>query len=225
MALPSSGLGRDAASGFWLDPKGTRWRLPVAAECDRPHRVCREVVTERNLLQAFGTFYEMPADNAGGFARLRPVCSHGTAVFDFASYRGLLVLAGVAVPADSAHVVRSDDAALGLWLGSIDDLWQFGKPRGHGGPWHDTTVRANVPSDPYLGNGFDRKELELTTTVGARVRVEVDMLGDGRWLPFTTLVTKAGEATKFTFPAAFGAAWLRLVSDTDTRATAMFTWS
>lgn len=223
VALPANGLGRDAASGFWLDPRGTRWRLPIAAAADRPQRVCREVVTERNLLQAFGTFYEMPADNAGGFARLRPICSHGTAVFDYASYRGLLVLAGTTADAGE-HVVRSDDGKLGLWVGSIDDLWQFGKPRGRGGPWHDSAVAAGAPSDPYLANGFDAKELELTTAAAARVRIEADVLGDGRWLPYATIATKAGEATRYVFPAAFGAAWLRLVSDVDTKATAVFTY-
>jgi hypothetical protein len=61
VALPPSGLGHDAASGFWLDPKGTRWRLPVVATSDRPHHVCREVVTERNLLQAFAYQQLTPA--------------------------------------------------------------------------------------------------------------------------------------------------------------------
>ena len=54
------------------------------------------------------------------------------------------------------HIVRSADGQAALWLGVSDDLWQAGKPRGSGGPWKDTPVLANVPSDPFLITGFDR---------------------------------------------------------------------
>ena len=39
-------------------------------------RLCREVVTERDLFNCAGTFYELPANNADGFAKIRPIASH-----------------------------------------------------------------------------------------------------------------------------------------------------
>ena len=81
--------------------KGRRWRLPRGVTgFDEPgplghNRLCREVCTGRNFLSTYGTFYELPALNAGGFAKIRPVSTHGLRISDFASYRGLLVLSGV----------------------------------------------------------------------------------------------------------------------------------
>jgi hypothetical protein len=220
-AIPASGLGADAASAFYLDANGARWRLPRGQHTEGA-RVCREVCTERNLLNAYGTFYEMPAENAGGFPKIRPIATHDRAIWDYASYRGLLVMSGVATEARGERIVRSDDGKCALWIGAVDDLWQLGKPRGAGGPWHDTAVRAGEPSDPYLCTGYDRKRLTLASTAAARIRLEADFTGAGAWREFTTLEVKPGEPLDYTFPAAFGAYWLRLVSDRATTATATF---
>ncbi len=219
-AIPASGLGEDAASGFYLDKNGVKWRLPVAAST-KGGRVAREICTERNLLNAFGTFYEFPAENAGGFAKIRPVSTHGRAIHDYASYRGLVVMSGVATDAKNERIIRSDDGKCALWVGSVDDLWQFGKPRGRGGPWRDTAVKAGQPSDSYLCTGFDRKKLTLTTSAAAKVRIEADVTGTGIWAHVTTLATSAGKPENYEFPEAFGAYWLRFTSDTDATASAL----
>jgi hypothetical protein len=222
-AIPASGLADDAASAFWLDAKGTRWRLPKGPLTPGA-RVAREICTERNLLNAYGTFYEFPAENAGGFPKIRPIATHNRAIWDYASYRGLLVMSGVANEAQGAHIVRSSDGKCALWVGAVDDLWQLGKPRGTGGPWFDTPVKAGVPSDPYLATGFDQKRLALNSTVPAAVRIEADFTGTGEWREYTTLKVRPGQQTDHVFDAAFGAYWLRLVSDADTVARAVFTY-
>lgn len=220
-AIPPSKLGVDAASGFYLDGKGTRWRLPAGVET-KGARVCREVCTERNLLNAFGTFYEMPAENAGGFPKIRPIATHNRTIWDFASFRGLLVLSGISAEAKGEHIFRSDDRKVALWAGAIDDLWQMGKPRGSGGPWRETAVKAGEPSDPYLCTGFDKKRLTLNSAASAEVRIEADFTGTGAWREFQVLPVKAGEPLEYKFPDAFGAYWLRLVSDTASTMTAVF---
>ncbi len=220
-AIPENKLGADEASAFYTDAKGVRWRLP-RGKATAGARVCREVCTERNLLNAFGTFYEMPAENAGGFAKIRPVATHDRAIHDYASYRGMLVMSGVAADAKGDHIIRSDDGKVALWCGAVDDLWQFGKPRGSGGPWYASAVKANVPSDAYLATGYDRKRLTLTSTAAATFRLEADFTGTGTWTEFTKLAVPGGEPLEYEFPTAFGAYWLRLVSDADTTATAVF---
>ena len=224
LAIATNLISADAASLLYVDEGGQRWRLPRAhpSAPAESGRLCREVCTERNLLNAGGTFYELPARNAGGFAKIRPIATHKRSVADFASYRGLLVLSGVAPDASGPHVVRSDDGIAALWVGAVDDLWQFGKPRGTGGPWKDTPVRNGQPSDPYLMTGFDRKTLTLSHAGGAPVTftVECDLTGTGVWAVFARVNVSPGRSEVLAFPDALGAYWMRVTPDGDTTATA-----
>lgn len=222
-AIPAAKLSADNASAYYADESGKRWRLPKGEHLDGA-RICREVCTERNLLNAYGTFYELPAENAGGFPKIRPVATHNRAIFDYTSYRGLLVMSGVAADAKGEHIVRSDDGKCALWVGAVDDLWSLGKPRGAGGPWRDTAVKAGEPSDPYLATGFDKKRLTITSSVAAKIRVEADFTGTGVWSEVVTIPVQAGKAGEYQFPDSFGAYWLRVASDKDTTATAIFAY-
>jgi hypothetical protein len=230
VAIPKALLTTDASSVLYVDREGKRWRLPkgdAAFDSAGPlgaDRLCREVCTERNLLNVHGTFYELPAENAGGFAKLRPISTHNLRLNDFASYRGLLVISGLAEGAQSDRVIRSDDGKCALWLGAIDDLWSLGKPRGTVGPWRDTTVKAGVPSDPCLATGYDRKRLMLSHTGSQPVyfRVEADFTGTGQWAEVVKLTVQPNQPFEFRFPDVFGAYWLRLVAEKDTTASASF---
>jgi hypothetical protein len=212
--IPKDVLIADAASILYVDESGNRWRLPKGELSDS--RICREVCTERDLFNAGGTFYELPANNAGGFAKVRPVCTHNGPIKDYCSYRGMLVMSGI------EGKVRSDDGKVSLWCGAVDDLWQFGKPRGVGGPWKDTAVKAGEPSDPYLMTGYDKKSLTLTADKAVKVRVEVDLTGTGLWRAWQTLAVAPGKATEHRFPAAFSAYWVRVAADCDCTASAIF---
>ena len=108
-----------ATARTFVDEAGSRWRLPKGDPAFDstgplgPERVCREVCTERDLLNVHGTFYELPAENAGGFAKLRPVATHNRRVKDFATYRGLLVLSGLSADANNDGRVNLTDR--GVW--------------------------------------------------------------------------------------------------------------
>jgi hypothetical protein len=223
----------DAASVLFVDDAGKRWRLPKGdAALDSPGplgeaRADREVCTERDLFNAHGTFYELPAENAGGFARIRPIATHNRRIHDYCSYRGLLVMSGVSsAAAASPHIIRSDDGQVALWVGAVDDLWHLGKPRGSGGPWQNSTVNAGVPSDPYLMTGYDRKRVRLAHThlQSVCIRVEADISGAGNWLVYREFEVKPGQSVEHVFPEAFGAYWVRVVASADTTATAQFTY-
>ena len=225
VAIPREVLSFDAASVLYADAKG-RWRLPKgSAALDQPgvlgeERIDREVCTERDLFNAAGTFFELPAENAGGVARIRPVATHNRRIKDYASYRGLLVLSGVRDGAEGEHIVRSADGRAALWVGAVDDLWQFGKPRGEGGPWKDSAVKAGEPSDPYLFTGYDRKHLRLSADRPTRIRVEADVTGTGDWVLYREFEVGPEAAVEHEFPQAFGAYWLRCVSSAEARVTA-----
>jgi F5/8 type C domain len=185
-------------------------------------RVCREVATERDLLNLHGTFYELPARNAQGLAKLRPIATHNLAVHDFCSHNGLLFFTGIQTDATSRHIFRSADGGAAVWAGVVDDLWKLGKPRGQGGPWKESAVVAGVPSDPYLMTGYDKKSVELTVTRESQITLEVDIDGTGLWVPYKTFDVKSGESLSHSFPKAFSAYWVRAISDNNTTATAWF---
>jgi hypothetical protein len=223
--IPEGAISADAASVLYVDDVGRRWRLPFGADERRQPplgacRVCREVATERNLFNAGGIFYELPANNAGGFAKARAVATHNLQIQDYCSYRGLLVMTGVAdgKGKGNSHIVRSDDGKAALWVGTIDDIWKLGKPRGKGGPWKDTKVKAGTPSDPFLMTGFDRKTLSLATASPTDVKVEIDLTGAGEWVEYQTF--KVAGTLQHEFPAAFHAYWVRFSTAADTVATA-----
>ena len=89
-----------------VDDLNRRSRLPLGDETYKELtnqgvlRVCREVATERDMFSCMGTFYELPAENADGYAKIRPISTHNYRINDYASYRGMLVLTGV-TPEDS----------------------------------------------------------------------------------------------------------------------------
>jgi len=232
MAVPRGVFTVDAASVLYVDEKGRRWRLPkgdAAFAASGPlgdERVDREVVTERDLFNCHGTLYELPAESSGGFGKIRPITTHNRRIKDYATYRGLLVISGITDDAKGSHIVRSEDGKAALWLGVIDDLWKFGKPRGVGGPWNGSTVKAGEPSDAYLATGYDHRRLTLSHTSGETVnfRVEADLSGTGQWAEVAQISVPPGKPFDYRFPDAFGAYWLRLIADRDTSATATVTY-
>ena len=192
-----------------------------SAGYSRP-RVCREVATERDLLNIAGTFYELPARNAGGVAKLRPISTHDLAIHDFCSHNGLLLLTGLDADTVSDRIIRSADGKAAVWAGVVDDLWELGKPRGHGGPWRQARVQAGVPSDPYLMTGYDRKRVTLSANDDTTITLEVDIDGTGLWVPYESFAVRTGETVQHTFPAGFSAYWVRAVSSHDTTASVIF---
>jgi hypothetical protein len=189
-------------------------------------RETRTVITERSLGNVDGTFYEVP--HSGGIRRARPVATHGRMISDYCCWRGLLVLAGTRAGARSdGHYFASGDGKAGLWFGKFDDLWQMGKPRGLGGPWKRTAIRADEPSAAYMMTNYDRKTLELSHDARTDVTftVEVDVLAAGAWwATYATLKAPAGQTVRHEFPDGYSAHWVRLRGDTACNATAQFTY-
>ena len=232
VAIPRNVITRDAASVLVTDDRGRRWRLPFTTDnFNAPTnagllRICREVATERDVFSAYGTIYELPAENADGFAKIRPVATHALRIMDYCSYRGLLILTGLTPDARGEHIIRSDDGHAALWAGAIDDLWKLGKPRGQGGPWSESKVRAGEKSDPFLLWGYDRRTLKLSHDAAraVKIRIEFDLDGTGLWVTHKTLDVPPGGSASYEFPAAIHARWLRVSADADCMASAQLTY-
>ncbi|MDR2037613.1 MAG: hypothetical protein LBQ60_06795 [Bacteroidales bacterium] len=229
-AIPENVVEVEKGSVLVVDDKGRRWRLPLgneeytAAMQKGLLRICREVATERDLFNCHGTFYELPAENADGYAKIRPVASHNLKIQDYASYRGLLIISGIdpKKAGKNPHIFISEDKKAAVWAGVIDDLWKLGKPEGKGGPWVDTNVKAGIPSDPYLIGFYDQRQLELSHQSAKMVTftIEVDPTGDGDWVKYKDISVGPGEIFKSLFPQSFLARWIRFSTDSNTLATA-----
>ncbi len=232
--IPTGIITTDAASVIFTE-NGQRWRLPRSAETQQDNlisqsslRKAREVCTERDLLQAHGTFYELPALNAMGALRLRPIATSDLAIHDYCSYRGLLVLSGInlAEGKTNRHIIRSSDGKAAVWVGAADDLWQLGKPRGHGGPWKNTLVQADEPSDPYLMSGYDSKILRLENhSVTANIiTMECDVAGDGRFSLYQAFTLAPHQSLEVKLPDWLNAYWTRFTAKQDGKISAQLNY-
>ena len=223
----------DDASVLIIDDAGRRWRLPKGNENftnkiqSGSMRIDREVATERDLMNAHGTFYELPAENADGYAKIRPVASHSLSIHDYASYRGLLVMTGLdKTTAPNDHIITSSDGKAKVWAGTIDDLWKLGKPTGQGGPWKNTSVAANTLSDPYLIGFYDKKSLKISHKSNEAVsfKIEIEPIGHGPWMVFKEVVVKPNETFEYTFAPDFQARWIRFSTNKNCEASTWLTY-
>ncbi|GAA4436731.1 hypothetical protein [Bremerella cremea] len=230
IAIPENVLTIDEASILYIDNNGNRWRLPKQKTAETksrdfgPVRISREVATERDLLHCGGSFYELPARNAAGIAKVRPICSHPFSIHDYCSYRGMMVLTGVDATAESEHIIRSEDGRVAIWAGVIDDLWKLGKPIGQGGPWKETAVEAGVPSDPYLLTGYDQRTLTASSDRSTDLQLEVDIDGTGNWQTFETLSLQANQPQTYEIPSQVQGYWIRFTSKNDATMSAQLTY-
>jgi hypothetical protein len=234
VAIPADAVVIDEASVVYTDEAGKRFRLPkgrrdfVATGSFGAERTAREVCTERDLLNCAGTFFELPAENAGGIAKVRPVATHNRRIHDFATWRGLLVMSGIGAdaPAANRHIIRSADGQAAVWVGAVDDLWRFGRPVGEGGPWKDAKVQAGEASDPYLMTGYDRKKVSLSHRSDQPVtfKIEVDLTGTGKWVEYASMNVPAGKPVDHVFPDGYQAYWTRVTASAATTATSWFVY-
>lgn len=231
-AIPRDVVSVEESSVLIIDDVGRRWRLPKGNSLfdqlisNAETRICREVATERDLFNCHGTFYELPAENADGFAKIRPIASHDFKIHDYASYRGMLIISGVdrKNSNENAHIITSNDSKLALWAGAIDDLWKLGKPIGLGGPLKNSEVKASEPSDPYLIGFYDKRSVSIhhNQSYSVKFTLEVNPIGHGPWLLYENIVVEPEETINHVFPDDFEARWIRITTDRDCKATAWF---
>jgi hypothetical protein len=230
LAIPAQIVSVETGSYLIVDDAKRRWRLPLGNDAykelmeKKAVRICREVATERDLFSCGGTFYELPAENADGFAKIRPIATHGLKINDYVSYRGMLVMTGIDASkvSDNSHIFQSADKKCTVWAGAIDDLWKLGKPVGKGGPWVNTAVKANVPSDAYLFGFYDNRTLILSqqSKKTVEITVQIDPAGDNTWVNYKTFKVNPNKQIIFKFPTSVQARWIRFVSTENTKATA-----
>lgn len=186
----------------------------------------REVGSGRFLMDFPFMFYDFPRDfRPGKTAGLRPIATHLRMVPDFCDWNGRLVLAS-----DDTSVMGNPlggQPQSNLWFGTLADLQTWGRPAGWGGPWVGDAVKAGVPSEPFLFDGFEKRVLHLSHRAGSEVSftLELDAKGDGSWAKYTSLSVPASGYAWHVFPADLRAVWIRLTADRDCTVSAYFHYS
>jgi len=186
----------------------------------------REVGGGRFLMDFPFMFYDFPPDfRAGKTAGLRPLATHLRMIPDFCNWNGRLVLAS-----DDTSVMGNPlggQPQSNLWFGTAADLLRFGRPAGWGGPWVGDAVKAGVPSDPFLIDGFEKRIVHIAHRAPAEVdfTLEVDPRGDGSWTRYQSLKVPAAGYAYHIIPAELKAIWMRLTASRDCTATAYFHYS
>lgn len=202
--LPKSSFNNDAIHGWY-----TEWPR------------IRSIGAGRWMMDMHGMFFDFPVDfSAANTAGIGPIGSHLRYIPDFCEWNGRLVLA-----TDETSIQENPKAGQpqsNLWFGSIDDLKAWGPGSGYGGPWTEESVAANVPSLPFLVNGFKERILHLVVHDQADVTIgiEVDYEGTGEWTTYKELSVTGYQP--YIFPETFQAQWIRLRPSRNCIASANF---
>lgn len=190
--LPKSSFNNDAIHGWY-----TEWPR------------IRELSRGQWMMDMHGMFFDFPpAFSAKNTAGLAPIGSHLRYIPDFCMWNGRLVLA-----TDETSIQQNPMAGQpqsNLWFGTMEDLKGWGPGSGYGGPWIEEPVAANVPSLPFLVNGFKQRTLHLVVHDQEEVtmRIEVDHDGKGNWQEYEDVPVSG--YTPYLFPETFQAQWIRL---------------
>lgn len=202
--LPKAAFNNDAIHGWY-----TEWPR------------IRELSNDQWMMDMHGMFFEFPSTfSKANTAGIAPIGSHLRYIPDFTMWNDRLVLA-----TDETSIQGNPKAGQpqsNLWFGAMNDLKEWGPGSGYGGPWIQEPVAGNVPSYPFLVNGFKERILHLVVhdQEGVSITVEVDRAGTGNWEVYKD-VTVSGYVP-FIFPKSFEAQWVRLRPSRDSIVSAYF---
>ncbi|MCK4999617.1 MAG: hypothetical protein KAS23_08780, partial [Anaerohalosphaera sp.] len=204
--LPKATFNNDAVHGWF-----TEWPR------------IREITGGRWMMDMHGMFFDFsPGFSKADTSGISPVASHLRYIPDFCDWNEKLVIATDETSIQGNPMAGQPQS--NLWFGSYDNLKEWGPASGFGGPWVNDSIKANVPSDPFLVKGFKRRVVHLKASGAGQVAFtfEVDRYGSGDWKTYKTLKVGDGQYAYYIFDEDFDPCWIRVKVDKDCTATVYF---
>lgn len=204
--LPKAAYNNDASHGWF-----TEWPR------------IRAISEDELMMDMHGMFYHMPAAFSNTHAKgLKPIGSHLRYIPDFCAWRDQVLL-GTDETSIQGNPLTGQPQS-NLWLGSREELEQWGPSTGYGAIWLEDAVTKGATSAPYLFQGFDHRVGHFINNGSKSIafKLQLDKEGNGQWTDYKTITLKAGEYTSCIFPHDLQAEWVRLVAQNDGNITATF---
>ena len=203
--LPKGCLNNDAKHGWF-----TEWPR------------IRDIGDKDLLMDMHGMFFKFPKTfSATSCAGIEPIASHIRYIPDFCFWNGQLVLATDEASIQGNPMVGQPQS--NLWFGQIEDLKKWGPRNAAGSIYMNDPVKAGVPSDPFLINGFPRRVVHLASDRPVTFKLQIDREGNGQFEDYQGI--ELNGYAHHIFPRNLKAQWVRVHSDQDCKASVSFHFS
>ena len=203
--LPKGCLNNDAKHGWF-----TEWPR------------IRDIGEKDLLMDMHGMFFKFPKNfTSSQCAGIEPISGHIRYIPDFCFWNGQLVLATDEASIQGNPLVGQPQS--NLWFGQIEDLKKWGPRNSAGSIYMNDPVKAGVPSDPFLINGFPRRVVHLASDRPVTFKLQIDREGNGQFEDYQ--VIQVNGYAHHIFPGNLKAQWVRVHSDQDCKASVSFHFS
>ena len=203
--LPKGCLNNDAKHGWF-----TEWPR------------IRDIGEKDLLMDMHGMFFKFPKNfTSSQCAGIEPISGHIRYIPDFCFWNGQLVLATDEASIQGNPLVGQPQS--NLWFGQIEDLKKWGPRNAAGSIYMNDPVKAGVPSDPFLINGFPRRVVHLASDRPVTFKLQIDREGNGQFEDYQ--VIELNGYAHHIFPRNLKAQWVRVHSDQDCKASVSFHFS
>lgn len=234
-------IGKDAKSALFGVMRTNsaeiyRYRMPQAGKvqdwyiCQEWMRI-RPVQTERMLMNAYGTWYNVSTwlnhitagtiaapgiENYGtagtDYPIVEPIARYVDTVTDFCVFNGKFVIGTNNMSPQNGSFPNSGQPSSCIKFGDIEDLYDGGKPTGFGYIWYKEETAAGTNSEPMLIRGYDKKALHIYNAGAATVAVDVKLVKNSDVYTLTTVSAATNTLVTYLIPEGVGADWLHLAT-------------
>lgn len=228
------GIGMDHKSAFLTTPQSNLgtfyiYRIPMGTNNQNYYITqewmrIRPVLTERYLMNAFGTWFRLSPwlahASAGGienfgtpgtdYPRLEAVGNYVDTVTDFAVWNGKFAIGTNNMSEQAGKFPTAGQSQSCIKFCDIESVMAV-KPKGTGYLWYKEAVVAGVSSDAMLMRGYDKKCLFIKNDTATACTVTINLINysDSHAYP-TTIVTVANGLSVLAFPEGMECDWFSL---------------
>lgn len=232
------GTGMDHKSPFLTTPQsnvGTfyRYRFPYGTKTQNYYITqewmrIRPVMTERYLMNAFGTWFRLSPwlahASAGGienygtpgtdYPRLEAVANYLDTVTDFCVWDGKFAIGTNNMSDQYGKWPTAGQSQSAIKFGDIEDIWRGGKASGSGYLWYKEAIVNGTPSDAMLMRGYDKKTIFLRNNTGTAVNIAIKLIDYSDAHQYGSAVAVAGNTmVTVSMPDGVSADWFTLTPD------------